>query len=137
MSDQSNQAVPNRVRNAVALLWVSLALGLLVSVIAPAPATSAASPVLVYSIILITTLLLAFLVYKIGQGRNWARIIFVVMTVIGLVPYMSALSEIFNRSALGGAISTAQTIMQVVAIYFLLSKPGALWFRKAASKTTV
>ncbi len=136
MSPESTQDAPARVRTAVSLLWLSLVVGLLVLMFDPASAAMLPSAML-YSIAVISALIMGFFIYKIGKGRNWARITFLVLFLLGLISYTSALTGLFNRSVVAGGLSTAQVIMQVVALYFVFSKPGSLWFSKGVSQTAV
>jgi hypothetical protein len=135
MSDHGNQTAPTRVRNAVSLLWLSLITSLVVLMFDSSATMKSVPPAMLYTIVAITTFIMVLLIYKIGQGRNWARITLLVLFLFGLISYVSALTDLFDRSVVGGALSSAQTIMQMVALYFVFSKPGSLWFSKGESQT--
>lgn len=137
MSDESNHAAAARVRTAVSLLWLSLAVGLLVLMFDANATAANVPPALLYSIAAISALLMAFFIYQIGRGRNWARITFLVLFLLGSISFVSGLTGLFNRSVVAGTLSTAQAIMQMVALYFVFSKPGSLWFSKGAAQAAV
>jgi multisubunit Na+/H+ antiporter MnhG subunit len=70
--------------------------------------------------------------YKIYQGRNWARIVLLVLTIIGI---LASLSSIFRA-----VLAVAPTIVKVqmglgwvislAIIYLLFFSPGKTWFQK-------
>lgn len=87
---------------------------------------------------------IAFLIFKISAGRNWARITFLVTFVIAmlllllLLPLM--LGESFLpfmlgylfRSPVVGALWVALLGLRVYALFLLFTQPGSAWFRKVA-----
>ena len=121
---------PKQVIRAVTLLWVSLSLGVIVFLLdlrfvqatAPGPA--------VWLIPIAVLGLLAFLIVSISSGRNWARIVFLVMFVLGALPYLLALTDMFSRSVITGSVSTAQFLLQAIAMYLVFTHPGSTWFRQ-------
>ena len=75
-----------------------------------------------------TYLLLAFFIWKIGQGKNWARITYLVLFMLG-VPftiYSYLTSEISTFSIILGI---AGIILQIVALVFLFQKSSSDWFK--------
>jgi len=78
----------------------------------------------------VTFAVLALLIYFISAGRNWARITFLILFLIGLVPTIPQIMATLDRSALGGVISFGQLLLQIVAMYLVFSKPGSTWFAK-------
>lgn len=79
----------------------------------------------------IITVILLFFVYKTYQGRNWARITFLILTIIGLLPFIPMLTEEFERAVFIGLLSAIQLVLQVFALWLLFSSPGKHWFNLA------
>lgn len=123
---------PQSVATAVNLLWASLAVGL-VKMLMDFSNLSAVAPAAFTNFVLVFTFaLIAFLIFKISAGRNWARITFLVMFVIGMLPTLPLMLGEFSRSPVVGALSVAQVGLQVYALFLLFTQPGSVWFRKVA-----
>ncbi|MFZ5812167.1 MAG: hypothetical protein ACOY4F_09010 [Thermodesulfobacteriota bacterium] len=130
METQSAPQKPQPIVTAVNLLWASLAVGL-VKMLMDFSNFSAVAPAVLTSFVLIFTLsLIGFLIIKISAGRNWARITFLVLFIIGVLPTLPIVLGEFSRSAVVGALSVAQICLQVYALILLFTLPGSSWFRK-------
>ena len=70
------------------------------------------------------------LLWKISEGKNWARIVFLVLFVLGVVPYLFVLRSEFPRSPLLGTMSILQAGIQGWGLFLLFTGPGNAWFRK-------
>jgi hypothetical protein len=133
MEAQSVTQKPQPVGTAVNLLWASLAVGLVkmlmdfsnLSTLAPAAFTN--------FILIFTFALIGFLIFKISAGKNWARITFLVLFIIGVLPTLPIVLGEFSRSSVVGALSVAQIGLQVYALFLLFTLPGSNWFRKVVS----
>jgi hypothetical protein len=123
---------PQSVATAINLLWASLVVGL-VNVLMDFSSLSAAAPAAFTSFICFTFALIAFLIFKISSGRNWARITFLVMFIIGVLPTVPIVLGEFSRSAVLGALSVAHIGLQVYALFLLFTRPSSTWFRKGVS----
>jgi hypothetical protein len=77
-----------------------------------------------------TFLFLAWLTYKIWRGRNWARITFLALYLVGLPFSIPTVRGLFSASVTVGCITVLQTILQLAAIYLLFAKPGSNWFKR-------
>ena len=130
METQPAAQKPQSVVAAINLLWASLAVGL-VKMLMDFSNLSAVAPAAFTNFILIFTFaLIGFLIFKISAGRNWARITFLVMFIIGVLPTLPIVLGEFSRSAVVGALSVAQIGLQVYALFLLFTQPGSSWFRK-------
>ncbi len=86
METQSAAQKPQPVVTAINLLWASLAVGL-VKMLMDFSYLSGVAPAAFTNFVLIFTFaLIAFLIFKISAGRNWARITFLVICIIGVLP---------------------------------------------------
>jgi hypothetical protein len=63
------------------------------------------------------------------RGRNWARIVFLILSVISVVGFVLELWETLSSTVIEIALTVASTALDVVVSYLLFTKPGALWFR--------
>lgn len=121
---------PQAVVTAINLLWASLAVGL-VKMLMDFSNLSAVAPAAFTNFVLVFTFaLIGFLIFKISAGRNWARITFLVMFIIGVLPTLPIVLGEFSRSAVVGALSVAQIGLQLYALFLLFTQPGSSWFRK-------
>ena len=73
-----------------------------------------------------------WLYYKIWQGRNWARIVLLVFSVLGFMAWalpttrgvMAAAPTVVRVGSILGLVSN------VVVIWLLFFSPGKVWFRR-------
>ena len=120
---------PLAVRRAIILLWASWAIGIPKTLLDWAQLTSRTSGVFNAFVIISTLAIVAFFIWKIGQGKNWARIVFLVMSLLGVVPFLFVVRSEFARSPASGLLSTVQCGIQAIAFLLLFTSPGKEWFR--------
>jgi len=122
---------PPAVLTAVKLLWTSLVVGV-VKVLLDFQSLFAAGSVAFTTFVLISVFaVMGLLILKISLGRNWARITFLVLSVIGMLPMVPILADEFARLPLVGALSVVQMGLQGYALFLVFVQPGAGWFRAA------
>jgi hypothetical protein len=78
----------------------------------------------------LTTTLIGWLSYKIWQGRNWARIVMLVLFVIGVLISGPQLPAMFARSRLAAGIFVVQSAAQFAALCIVFFTPARRWFSK-------
>ncbi len=123
---------PEAVEKAVKLLWASLVIGVLKVAIDYVHLSNLA-PSLFTNIILVFVFgLMAFLISKISAGCNWARVVFLILFLIGALPALGTTLDEFTRSAVLGALSVVQIVTQVIAMYLVFTSPGKEWFKKTS-----
>jgi len=78
--------------------------------------------------LIFTYALMSFFIYFINAGKNWARITFLILFIIGslLLPFTLATS--FQLNPVVAVISIILTLLQIVALIFLYTKEVNLWF---------
>lgn len=121
---------PAIIHFAIGLLWASLAVAAVKVALDWANFVSRGSVAFTVCLMILTFALIGFFVVKIGQGKNWARIVFVVIFVLGVVPAIFTWRSEFARSPLLGILSIVQDALQATALYFIFTSPGKEWFRK-------
>jgi len=117
---------PSQVLLAVRLLWASLGLGIVTSAIMRPHLPPGRETLFIQ---VATFALLGWLTYKIWAGRNWARITFLVLWVLGFIPAVPILLRTFGVSPLAGSINLVQSLLQIVALYLVFTNPGRSWFK--------
>jgi hypothetical protein len=119
---------PPGVRRATNFLWVSLAVGLVKTSLQWPYLTARSSIALTGFILVFTLTIVGFLILKIGQGRNWARIVFLVFSALGFLPFLFVLRSEFARSPALGTPSVFQVGLQLFALLLIFTSPGKEWF---------
>jgi len=76
-----------------------------------------------------TFLVLAFLIWKISQGKNWARIVYLVLFLLGGVFYFTFVRAAFGRSTAVALLTILQSLMQLVALILVFVGPAKDWFK--------
>ena len=75
----------------------------------------------------------ALLIYKIWKGRNWARITYLVLTLLAILAWFQMAAALPSGVKFVPAVETllplVGTTLDVVAL-FLLFVPGRAWFRR-------
>lgn len=125
-----NVARPMEVTRAVQLLLCSLVIGLATSVIRVTQLVSGTSLVITLLVVIAFFGLYLLFIMKISAGRNWARIVFLLLVLFGL-PFAAPtyLAEL-RKSVPSGSLSILVAILQLVGTGLLFSRSSNLWFRR-------
>ena len=126
----STQPAPLRIRRAVALLWSSLAVGVVIFFLELRSLDSAEAGWVVWFVPGAVLAIMVLFTISISRGQNWARVAFLVFFAAGGLPYLFVLADMWERSATTASLSVAELLMQAVAMYLLFTKPDSLWFRR-------
>jgi len=125
--------MPAAIRIALILMAVSLLLDFAIEAIRPASLTESApgrlsTLALVISAVLVTGLT-AWLAWKIAVGRNWARIVLLVLTILSVPSAILDILPIVRTWPLGTVLKIVEQCMDIAVVY-LLFIPGRAWFRR-------
>ena len=117
---------PAQVRKAFILLWASVAIG-----IAQATYETLALPVIeadavALALVLAITAVYAVVVYLAARRRNWARYVLLVWAVGGLLTYVAFVGR---TPSAGDIVVYASMFIDLLALYWLFTSPGKLWYR--------
>ncbi len=135
MPNTNQLAQPQKVDTAVKLLYASLGLGIISSVLFPPRLDEVSSFGSALNDSLFSFFIfgpLSLLYYMIGKGKNWARITFLIFFIIGIplsivtVPRFLLLS---NIPVIEGSLFLAHTGMSLVALVFLFQEESSAWFK--------
>ena len=129
--EKQNLSRPRQVTVAVYLIYASLAVTILYSVINPAANGQAetgisANPFLFIAGALATLIPILFTMY-IAAGRNWARQLFSVGIFLNFF-YVSGLLQNFDAYPLITILGTIPLLFQMIAIVLLFQRPSNAWF---------
>jgi len=123
---------PREIRLATYMLWASLGLDLLMAGLAIGE-DYGQTPVGNILIQLIPGFmfiaLMGALVYFISDGSNWARITFAVLFFLPLLLRLGLIQDVVFRHGILGLLPMFEILLQGMALYWLFSKRGAVWFR--------
>jgi hypothetical protein len=128
----SAEEKPTVVQRAVNLLYLSAAISVacfLIECSFPSP-VDLGGPIFGF---LIGLAFAVWQIYYIDQGRNWARITFLVLFLVSIPMYVSSLSRMFKLSLLLDGLSVANFIIDIFALAFLFSRQARPWFRSGKS----
>jgi presenilin-like A22 family membrane protease len=70
--------------------------------------------------------------YKIYLGRNWARIVLLIVTLLALLTYADSTQRALFQSVppLAKILNIASWGIDVGVLWLLYTKPGSAWFRR-------
>lgn len=126
---------PPEVTLAVKLLWASFFLGLVALFYQPALKNAAAPGQWVGVLIGMAIIfgLWAWVISKIARGRNWARVLFLVIGILGTVINLLATPMVlsfYKAQPLSGVIALINFVLEIYTIYLLLTAPARAWFKQ-------
>ena len=128
--DQNQQSRAANVGTAVTLLYITLGIGVVRSIMEASRNAQMASPGFVMFITFCVLGIMWFFIYMIGKGRNWARIIFLVLFIIGIPFSILPLLQSMAANPISGLLGIGQTVIQIIALVFLFQKPSSIWFKE-------
>jgi len=134
------RARPREVTNAVNLMWISLALGVVGNAFDWSHQTARLSPITLITMSLVGLAIGVWFIRALARGRNWVRVLFLIgmgfallgfMSAIWLPPIRAAYIEAYAHSAAVGSLRGIQFILHAIAIGLLFTRPANRWFRPA------
>ena len=72
--------------------------------------------------------LLIIIIREIGFGHKWARTLFLILFILEMASMSFYISTLFTASIVLGFLFLLQLLLQILALYFLFSKPSNKWF---------
>lgn len=125
---------PESVRKALLLLYATLGVGVVRSVIdfPRLVERSAAAGGLGFLVFVgVFTLAILWLnIFLIGKRYNWARYLFLVLFVLGVPFSIKPLIESLSTAPISGLLGLVQAIAQAVGLVLLFKTSSAVWFKK-------
>jgi len=121
---------PSQVTRAVQLLTCGLVIGFIATAIRLWGHVPMLSLVLGLLMLLVFLSLCFFLIRKIAAGRNWARIVLLVLVILGTPFAIPAYIAEARVNVVPGVLSIIIVVLQVIATVLLFLPPANRWFRK-------
>jgi uncharacterized membrane protein YwaF len=78
---------------------------------------------------LLTFALYVFLTFHINARRNWARILYILLIVIGMATIPSHIIRLISVNKLSALFFFIQTLLEVAAAVVLFTKSSNKWFK--------
>ena len=88
---------------------------------------------ILYAVFAFSFIFPAWLIFLAGRRRNWARIGLLLLTVAGLAAEIAFPGDWANEPPWSIAVTIIVTAMDIIALYWLFTGPGAAWFRHRGS----
>jgi len=129
IEQNANAPQPRTVARAVQCLTSAVVIGLLNAIFTLVKRTSGIPMLVVLIIVIAFFALLFFLVTKISAGRNWARIIWLILVLVNAPFAILAYPEAVRRNVISGTLSIIIVILQLIGTGLLFTKASNLWFR--------
>ncbi len=123
-------ARPPQVGYAVALMWLALVLDILDTVVDP---QFAEAELVSQAIIAVLLAMQAVFIVLVSAGHNWARILVLVMFLLGTLMTVSDFGEEWRHSRLVAWIDVSSMGVEALALVLIFTRPGSRWFRRAVS----
>ncbi|MGE5153411.1 MAG: hypothetical protein ACM3ST_05290 [Bdellovibrio bacteriovorus] len=120
---------PRHVSHAVTLLYITLAVGLVRSIIEASALASLAGVQFVLFVTLFTFAAMAVLILLISQGRNWARVLYLILSIIGTPLSVIPLLNSIIHHPFSGVLGITQLILTITALFLLFQPKSSAWFR--------
>jgi len=122
------QATPTAVQTAVMILWACFGIGILNTFFVathpiPLPPGAHLMQLVIFGFE-------ALIIAMIGRGRNWARITFLIICLLGFVSVILLMHVMLRLNGpLSFLIVLAESILQYVALILLFQREASEWFR--------
>jgi hypothetical protein len=120
---------PIEVTRAVQLLTSALVIGFIASAIRLRGQVSGTTLVVALLILIVFLTIFFYLIRKISAGRNWARLVLLVLVLLGTPFAIPAYIAEVSRNVVPGTLSIIIIILQVIATVLLFLKNSNRWFR--------
>ena len=129
-SESWNPALkPHKITVAVLMLWISLGLGVVRSAWEMPAQVEQNSLGFVIFVMAVTLLFTGFFIWRIDRGKNWARITYLVLFILGAPFSIYLLFKSMAFEPISDLISIVQCVLQIIALVFLFLKNSTAWFK--------
>lgn len=78
---------------------------------------------------LISFAIFVFLAFHINARRNWARFLYIILVIIGLITIPSRIIRLFSINKLSAIFFSIQTLLEVATAVVLLTRSSNKWFK--------
>jgi hypothetical protein len=127
----NTKAIPRDVKLAVLLTAIAVAIGVFDLVLQSTGITTAQSAASTPGAVAVGVGFTVVFLFLILQRQNWARILYAVLAVLGLIFSVPMLGTELNEDLIGAVSTALQIILQLAALVFLFRPSANAWFRSA------
>jgi hypothetical protein len=127
---------PPPVRRAIYLLWASLLLSIVDSVLSPESIGEACGEFQTFMVAALVGIFAinGLLIYFASQRYNWARIVLLLLTVIGWSSYFVLPTDISALQWWSWMLTGVMTILDIAAFIILFSGGAAKWYSSQSAR---
>lgn len=75
-------------------------------------------------------LIIGFLIYHTAQGRNWARIIYLIFFLLGLMAFLADVQFAQTEGIIYLVVAALVYVLELFAMILLFSRSGNQWFKE-------
>ncbi len=127
---------PGNVTTAIQLLYITLIISFVCGIInvikmhsnpAAGPAGLGIGPMV--AILIVSLVIFWFLFFHISRGRNWARIIYLILFILGILSTGWHLKMYLSQGMLISLATLVNYVLGIVAIVLLFTSESNAWFR--------
>ena len=132
----SESIKPQSVIMGAKLLYAAIIVSFLRGIVVT-PQIGAAENIPAASVLLVLFFLSAtlwFFVYKIAQGRNWARILYLILFVLGNGFTIFPLIASVAKHPVSGLLGIGQAVLELIGMVMLFSVTSNQWFKLSRIK---
>jgi hypothetical protein len=119
---------PAQIVQAIALLWISALLGFGGSL----SEVSKSQGMLIVSV-LVTLVMAGGLSVGIWRGRDWARLLYLILVALSLAAMVGAWGTP-ERPRVEVALEAVSFVADAGSLFLMFTSPGSSWFRPAAAR---
>jgi drug/metabolite transporter (DMT)-like permease len=116
---------PPQILHAIALLWISTSLGVCAAVLGVQRAGGAWDAIAVTVGLML--IIMSVLTVMVWRGRNWARILYVVLVATSLASFLAAWG-VAERPAFEVALEAVSYVADAGSFFLMFTEPGSSWF---------
>ena len=131
-AEQLFDAIPGKIKTAVYLVYTSVILRILRTSLTTVGREKLSDPELL-TVIIMGSLLIFLIGFKIGQGKNWARIAFLILAMWDLMAYPIFLSR-FQATLIFNIATIMSFVVQLYAVIIIFGSESKRWFNKPRNK---
>lgn len=124
---------PRQIVHAIALLWISTALGVAAGVSEAQRSGELQVAAMVVGV-LTTLLLLGVLTVMLWRGRNWARMLYVILVAMSLAAFLSSWGTA-ERPSIEVALEAVSFVADAGSFFLMFTSPGSTWFEPREQST--
>jgi ABC-type iron transport system FetAB permease component len=131
MPDQPSITKPAEIQRAVNLLWISFAIGTVRALLLWSTDVGITPPalILLFLLLIFSFALQLFFLRRISQGKNWARLLYLVVFLLGAATWFSKLSPEFVQHPGAALLDVVGGGLEIIAYFLLFTGRGNEWFR--------